>query len=294
MPACRPSDAYVFIAPRLTPHQNIWHARANLDWWEVDLGAEYPVTKVTHPSLAPPTAALSRDTPPLIQVVFYNRRECCQDRSQDALVTLMDSGRNVVQSATLNSNAVQQFNFAPYAGVYRFYMMDGSHRNQLWLVNEVRQANVPCASASFDHTYVARSNWGHDALFSGRIGYFSFQNGVMSYGAAANLASQVWQAPQSAPGNFLRTNAIMVPGYMNFNDVFVNPANTRPQIGKGGLFKRPAMFNRDLQKCTRPPAPPCSPPPPHPYTPAATSTSAAQWPSPTRASPLSPPSPSPA
>ena len=158
----------------------------------------------------------------------------------------MDSRRNVVNTATLNRGPVQQFNFAPYAGVMRFYMQDS--RNGLKLVQEVRRANVPCASASFDHTYVGRSNWGGDALFTGNMGYFSYQSGAMSYGDAASLASAVWQSPQNAPGNFLRTNDIMVPGYTTFDDVFVNPANTRPAIGKGGLWTRPVMFNRDQSK----------------------------------------------
>jgi hypothetical protein len=26
--------------------QHEWHATANLDWWEVDLGQDYPITKV--------------------------------------------------------------------------------------------------------------------------------------------------------------------------------------------------------------------------------------------------------
>jgi len=219
-PGTRASNA-VNGQPGTRAHPNYWHATANLDWWEVDLGQEYPITKV----------------------VFYNRRECCSDRAQDALISLMDSRRNVVNTATLNSGPVQQFNFAPYAGVMRLYMQDS--RNGLKLVQEVRRANVPCASASFYHTYVGRSNWGGDALFTGSIGYFSYQSGAMSYGDAASLASAVWQSPQNAPGNFLRTNDIMVPGYTTFNDVFVNPANTRPAIGKGGLWTRPVMFNRD-------------------------------------------------
>jgi hypothetical protein len=31
----------------LTLSQNLWHATANLDWWEVDLGQQYAVTKVS-------------------------------------------------------------------------------------------------------------------------------------------------------------------------------------------------------------------------------------------------------
>jgi hypothetical protein len=168
---------------------------------------------------------------------------------QDALLTTLDSGRNVINSVTLNSNAVQEFNFSPFLGVYRLYMKDGSRNNQLWLVNELRQAGVPCASATFDNTYVARSNWGHDALLTGRIGYFSYSNGVKSYGDLANLAAQIQENPQNAPGNWLKSNPVMVPGYTAFDDTFVNPPVTRPSIaGPSPLYTRPVIFNGNNQK----------------------------------------------
>jgi hypothetical protein len=167
---------------------------------------------------------------------------------QDALLTTMDASRSVINSATLNSNAVQEYNFSPFQGTYRFYMKDGSHNNQLWLVNEIRQAGVPCASATFDNSYVGRSNWGHDALLTGSVAYFSFSNGVQPYGSLANLAAAIQENPQNAPGNWLKSNPVMVPGYTAFDDTFVNPAVTRPAIaGPGPQYTRPVMFNRNAQ-----------------------------------------------
>lgn len=207
-------------------HPNLWHATANLDWWEVDLGQQYAVTKI----------------------VVYNRADCCQDRMQDALVTTMDSSRNVINSVTLNRNAVQEFNFSPFVATYRLYMKDGTRNNQLWLVNSVSAANVPCASATFDNTYVGRSNWGHDALLTGSMRYFSFTNGVQSYGDLATLAAQVQENPQNAPGNWMKSSAVMVPGYSTFADIFVNPPTTRATLAPPALmYTRPVVFNRNNQ-----------------------------------------------
>jgi hypothetical protein len=175
---------------------------------------------------------------------------------QDALLTTMDASRSVINSANLNSNAVQEYNFSPFQGTYRFYMKDGTHRDQLWLVNEIRQAGVPCASATFDNSYVGRSNWGHDALLTGRIGYFSFSNGVQPYGSLASRAATIQENPQNAPGNWLTSNPVMVPGYTVFDDTFVNPPVTRPAIaGPSPMYTRPVMFNRNEQTyCPPPPA----------------------------------------
>jgi len=207
-------------------HPNLWHATANLDWWEVDLGQQYAVTKI----------------------VVYNRADCCQDRMQDSLVTTLDSSRNVINSVTLNRNMVQEFNFSPFTSAFRLYIKDGTRNNQLWLANEVRSANVPCASATFDNTFVGRSNWGHDALLTGSIGYFSFTSGVQPYSDLATLAAQVQENPQNAPGNWLKSNVVMVPGYSVFADIFVNPAVTLAALAPPGpRYTRPAVFNRNNQ-----------------------------------------------
>jgi hypothetical protein len=161
----------------------------------------------------------------------------------------MDSSRNVISTVTLNSNAVQEFRFAPYVGTFRVYMQDGSRNNQLYLVSESRQANVPCGNAIFDNSFVGRSNWGHDALFSGQIGYFSYTSGVLSYGALANLAAAIHENPQNAPGNWLKSNPVLVPGFTAFDDVFTNPANTRPAIAApAAMYLRPVIFDRSRQK----------------------------------------------
>ena len=70
-------------------HPGEWHATSNLDWIEIDPGQDYPVSKV----------------------VFYNRADCCQDRSNGAVLTLLDSGRGTVDSALLNGNNMQIFTF---------------------------------------------------------------------------------------------------------------------------------------------------------------------------------------
>lgn len=48
----------------------------------------------------------------VVKVVFYNRRDCCQSRADNALLTLMDASRNVVNTAVLNSDLIQTFTFA--------------------------------------------------------------------------------------------------------------------------------------------------------------------------------------
>jgi len=71
-------------------HPGEWHSTgSNLDWIEIDLGQDYPVSKV----------------------VFYNRADCCQERSNGAVLTLLDSGRGTVDSALLNGDNMQIFTF---------------------------------------------------------------------------------------------------------------------------------------------------------------------------------------
>ena len=70
-------------------HPGEWHATSNLDWIEIDLGQDYPVSKV----------------------VFYNRADCCQERSNQAILTLLDSNRGTVDSALLNGDNMQIFTF---------------------------------------------------------------------------------------------------------------------------------------------------------------------------------------
>lgn len=70
--------------------QSAWHGSAGQDWLEIDLLKEYAVVKV----------------------IFYNRKDCCHSRADNALLTLMDSSRNVANTAVLNSNVMQVFTFA--------------------------------------------------------------------------------------------------------------------------------------------------------------------------------------
>ena len=69
--------------------QASWHGSAGQDWLEIDLLIEYAVVKV----------------------VFYNRKDCCHSRANNALLTLMDASRNVVNTAVLNSDVMQTFTF---------------------------------------------------------------------------------------------------------------------------------------------------------------------------------------
>ncbi len=224
--------------------QNYWHATSNLDWWEVDLGREFAVTKVAHAHSTEVFFLLT-----IYQIVIYNRQDCCAERMQDALLTTLDAGRTVINSVTLNANRQQEFRFSPFVGAHRLYLRDGSRNNQLYLVNEVREANVPCASATFDNTFVAKSNWGHDALFTGAISYFSFTNGVQSYADLANLAAEIQANPQNAPGNWLKSNVVLAPGYTSFDKTFANPAVSRATLAPPGpMYTRPAMFSRNNQK----------------------------------------------
>jgi hypothetical protein len=70
-------------------HPGEWHGSGGNDWIEIDLGNEFPVSKV----------------------VFYNRADCCQDRANRATLTLLNSNRQQVDSALLNGNMMQIFNF---------------------------------------------------------------------------------------------------------------------------------------------------------------------------------------
>jgi hypothetical protein len=80
----------VGFAPKPHIAQNAWHGSAAQDWLEIDLLKEYAVVKV----------------------IFYNRKDCCHSRANNALLTLMDSSRTIVQSAVLNSDIVQSFTFS--------------------------------------------------------------------------------------------------------------------------------------------------------------------------------------
>jgi hypothetical protein len=168
---------------------------------------------------------------------------------QDALLTTLSSGRSVINSVTLNSNLVQSYNFSPFIGTFRFYIKDGTRNNQLWLVNEAVRAGVPCASGTFDNTYIARSNWAHDALFKGKTSYFSFKNGVVPFSDLATLAAAIQENPQNAPGNWLRSSPALVPGTTVFADTFVNPQSSYPGLAApSSSYTRPVIFNRNNQK----------------------------------------------
>jgi len=71
-------------------HPGEWHSTGGKDWIEIDLGQDYPVAKV----------------------VFYNRADCCQQRANQAQLTILDSNRGLIDSALLNSDNMQIFNFA--------------------------------------------------------------------------------------------------------------------------------------------------------------------------------------
>jgi len=70
--------------------QASWHGSSGQDWLEIDLLQEYAVVKV----------------------VFYNRKDCCHSRANNALLTLMDASRTVVNTAVLTSDVMQTFTFA--------------------------------------------------------------------------------------------------------------------------------------------------------------------------------------
>jgi hypothetical protein len=77
------------VCSKITLAQASWHGSSGQDWLEIDLQREYAVVKV----------------------VFYNRKDCCHSRAHNALLSLMDAARNVVNSAVLNSDVVQTFAF---------------------------------------------------------------------------------------------------------------------------------------------------------------------------------------
>jgi len=82
-------NAIVNGAAEARAHPGSWHSSPGHDWIEIDLGQEFHVTKV----------------------VFYNRADCCQERAAQAVLTLLDSTRGTIDSALLNGNMMQIFDF---------------------------------------------------------------------------------------------------------------------------------------------------------------------------------------
>jgi hypothetical protein len=67
----------------------VWHGSWNKDWIEIDLGQSFHVAKV----------------------VFYNRLDCCTDRANQAVLTLLDADRKQVDAAVLSGEMMQIFDF---------------------------------------------------------------------------------------------------------------------------------------------------------------------------------------
>lgn len=68
-------------------HPNIFHSKCSAgDFWQVDLGQEYSVDSV----------------------VYYNRQDCCYDKSAGLLITLMDKNNAVVKTFTCVANDMVQ------------------------------------------------------------------------------------------------------------------------------------------------------------------------------------------
>jgi hypothetical protein len=69
------------------PYPNMFHSMNTADaFWQVDLGQEYPIDSV----------------------VYYNRKDCCYDRSAGLLITLMDKNNAVVKTFTCVANDMVQ------------------------------------------------------------------------------------------------------------------------------------------------------------------------------------------
>ena len=90
------------LAPRAYP--NIYHSPCGTgDYWQVDLGSEYPVSKI----------------------VYYNRQDCCQDRAQNLILSLRTGNNDVVvwEGPFTSADMVQTFLFNPIVNItdpYRF------------------------------------------------------------------------------------------------------------------------------------------------------------------------------
>jgi len=70
-------------------HPGEWHGSANKDWIEIDLGQSFHVAKV----------------------VFYNRLDCCTQRANQAVLTLLDADRKQVDAAVLSGETMQILDF---------------------------------------------------------------------------------------------------------------------------------------------------------------------------------------
>jgi len=74
------------LAPRNYP--DIYHSKCDPgNFWELDLSQEYPIEKL----------------------VYYNRLDCCNDRADGMLVSLMDNNRTILQNIKLSDALTQSF-----------------------------------------------------------------------------------------------------------------------------------------------------------------------------------------
>ncbi len=75
-------------APRSYP--SIFHgAQPNNDFWMVDLGQNYNIRRV----------------------VYYNRRECCQNRMNGGLIQLLNAQQTVVAQRVMSAGLIQTFSW---------------------------------------------------------------------------------------------------------------------------------------------------------------------------------------
>jgi len=77
------------LAPRSFPH--IYHSACNGgDFWMIDLGQEYPV----------------------VQIIYYNRSDCCSDRANGMKLMLFNGSANFINSTTLTGALKQTFSIS--------------------------------------------------------------------------------------------------------------------------------------------------------------------------------------
>jgi len=74
-------------------HPSIYHSKTEEagQFWQLDLGKEYPVDKV----------------------VYYNRKDCCSDRAKGMIIELADKNKKEVEKLTLTDQMIQSFDLEP-------------------------------------------------------------------------------------------------------------------------------------------------------------------------------------
>jgi hypothetical protein len=120
------------------------------DYWEVDLGREYPVDSIT----------------------YYNRKDCCQDRANGMIIHLLSATKTPVKTLQLTGGAVQKFNmeltptdklnkncFLKGTGIYPEGLRVPSDNLELYVRGKAIKNHASCNKTYVDETPLVWENY---------------------------------------------------------------------------------------------------------------------------------------